>query len=41
MIMWMELAKVVDWEGLPKLAEALQALPLCKFKQRTKDGGVE
>ena len=41
MITWMELPKVVDGEWVPKWAEALQALPLCKFKQRMKCGGAE
>ena len=41
MITWMELPKVVDGEWLPKRAEALQALPLCKFNQRMKYGGAE
>ena len=41
MITWMELPKVVDGEWLPKRAEALQALPLCKFNQCMKCGGAE
>ena len=41
MITWMELPKVVDGEWLPKRAEALQALPSCKFNQRMKYGGME
>ena len=41
MITYMELPKVVDGEWLPERAKALQALPLCKFKQRMKYVGVE
>ena len=41
MITWMEFPKVVDGEWLPKRAQALQALPSCKFNQRTKYGGPE
>ena len=41
MITWMELPKVVDGEWLTKRAEALQALPSCKFNQRMKYGGAE
>ena len=41
MITWMELPKVVDGEWLPKRAEALQALPFCKFNQRMGYGGAE
>ena len=37
----MELPKVVDGEWVSKRAKALQALPLCKFKQRMKYGGAE
>ena len=40
MITWMELLKVVDGEWLPKVAEAVQALPSCKFNQRMKYGGA-
>ena len=40
MITWMELCKVVNGEVVPKWAEALQALPLCNFKQRMKYGGT-
>ena len=41
MIMWMEFPKVVDGEWLPKRAEALLAVPLCKFQQHMKYGGAE
>ena len=41
MITWMELPKVVDGKWLPKRAEALQALPSCKFNQRMKYGGAK
>ena len=37
----MELFKVVDGEWLPKRAEALLALPSCKFNQCMKYGGAE
>ena len=40
-ITWIELPKVVDGEWLPKRAQALQALPLCQFKQHMKHGGAE
>ena len=33
--------KVVDGESVPKQAEALQAPPLYKLKQRMKYGGAE
>ena len=41
MITWMELPKVLDGEWLSKWAEALQALPSCKFIQRMKYGGAQ
>ena len=41
MITGMELPKVVDGEWLPKRAEALQALPSCKYNQRMKYGGAQ
>ena len=40
MLTWQELPKVSDCEWLPKRAEALQALPSCKFKQRMKYAGA-
>ena len=41
MITWMELPKVVDGEWRPQRAEAIEALPSCKFNQRMKYGGAE
>ena len=40
MLTWQELPKVTDCEWPPKRAEALQALPSCKFKQRMKYAGA-
>ena len=41
MITWMEVPKVIDGEWLCKRAEALQALPSCKFNQHMRYGGAE
>ena len=40
MLTWQELPKISDCEWLPKRAEALQALPSCKFRQRMKYAGA-
>ena len=41
MMTWLELPNSVDGECVPKRVEALQAVPLYKFRQRMKYGGAK